>query len=123
MAQFDDVFEAPLPDAFPGDRMRFMEHQLQYLYSEVTHLRGVQNQAPPPQPRPNPNLSPPSKFYGTPSDLPMFKLRLYQYIMGNYNTYGDNATQILVELNQAAAASSRSQGSSNPPPRTPPGYP
>ena len=25
----------------------------------------------------------------------MFKLRLYQYIMGNYNTYGDNATQLL----------------------------
>ena len=25
----------------------------------------------------------------------MFKIRLYQYIMGNYNTFGDNATQIL----------------------------
>ena len=95
MAQFDDAFEAPLPNAIPGDRMAFMVNQLHYLYSEVTHLRGVTNQAPTPPPRPNLNLSPPSKFSGTPSDLPMFKLRLYQYLMGNFSTYGDNATQLL----------------------------
>ena len=69
MAQFDDAFEAPLPNAIPGDRMAFMENQHHYLYSEVTHLRGVTNQAPTPPPRPNLNLSPPSKFSGTPSDL------------------------------------------------------
>ena len=86
MAQFDDAFEAPLPNAIPGDRMGFMENQLQYLYSELTHLRGMANQPPPPQPRPNLNLSPPSKFSGIPSELPMFKLRLYQYLMGNINT-------------------------------------
>ena len=50
MAQYDENFEAPLPDAHPGDRMQFLEHQLQYLFSEVTQLRGVQNQPPPPFP-------------------------------------------------------------------------
>ena len=95
MDEFDDAFEAPPPNVIPGDRMGFMEHQIQYLYSEVTYLRGMTNQAPTPQPRPNLNLSPPSNFFGTPSDLPMFKLRLYQYLMGNFNTYGDNATQFL----------------------------
>ena len=95
MAQFDDAFEAPLPNAIPGDRMGFIENQLQYLYSELTHLRGTANQAPTPQPRPNLNLSHQSKFSGTPSDLPMFKLRLYQYLMGNFNTYYDHATQLL----------------------------
>ena len=91
MAEFDNAFEAPPPEVIPGDRMSFLENQLHYLYSEVTHLRGVTNQAPTPPPRPNLNLSPPSKFSGNPSDLPMFKLRLYQYLMGNYSTYGDHA--------------------------------
>ena len=61
-------------------------------------MRGVANQPPPPpppQPRPNLNLSPPSKFYGIPSELPMFKLCLYQFLMGNFNTYGDNTSQLL----------------------------
>ena len=98
MAEFDEAFDAQLPNALPvpnPDRMGFFENQLQYLYSKVTHLRGMENQPPSPQPRPNLNLSPPSKFSGIPSELPMFKLRLYQYLMGNFNTYGDNASQLL----------------------------
>ena len=95
MAEFDEAFDAQLPNAIPVDRMGFLENQLQYLYSEVTHLRGMANQPPTPQPRPNLSLSPPSKFSGIPSELPMFKLRLYQYLMGNINTYGDNASQLL----------------------------
>ena len=77
--------------------MAVLENQLQYLYLEVTQLRGVANQPPPPppQPRPNLNLSPPSNFFGIPSELPMFKLRLYQFLMGNFNTYGDHASQLL----------------------------
>ena len=53
------------------------------------------DQPPPPPSRPNLNLSPPSKFSGIPSELPMFKLRLYQFLMGNFNTYGDHASQLL----------------------------
>ena len=53
------------------------------------------NQPPPPSSRPNLNLSPPPKFSGIPSELPRFKLRLYQFLMGNFNTYGDNASQLL----------------------------
>ena len=60
MAQFDDAFEAPLPNAIPGDRMAFMENQLHYLYLEVTNLRGVTNQAPTPPPQ---SLSPLQIFW------------------------------------------------------------
>ena len=95
MAEFDDAFEAPPPNDTPVDRMTFLENQLHYLYSEVTHLRGVPTQAPTPPTLPKLNLSPPSKFSGNPSDLPMFKLRLYQYLMGNHNTFGDHARQLL----------------------------
>ena len=95
MAEFDDAFEAPPPNDIPVDRMTFLENQLHYLYLEVTQLRGVPTQAPTPPTLPNLNLSPPSKFSGNPSDLPMFKLRLYQHLMGNYSTYGDHARQLL----------------------------
>ena len=73
MAEFDEAFDAQLPNAIPipgQDRMVFLENQFRYLYSEVTHLRGLANQPPPPppQPRPNLNLSPPSKLSGIPSE-------------------------------------------------------
>ena len=61
MAEFDETFDAQLPNAIPipgQDRMAFLENQLQYLYLEVTQLRGVANQPPPPPSRPNLNLSP-----------------------------------------------------------------
>ena len=100
MADFDEAFDAqiptiPIPDQ---DCMAFLENQFQYLYAEVSHLRGVANQPPPPlppQPRHNLNLPPPSKFSGNPSELPMFELKLYQFIMGYYNTYGDHTSRLL----------------------------
>ena len=101
MADFDEAFDAQLPKAIPipgQDRLAFLENQFQYLYAEVSHLRGVANQPPPPpppHPRPNLNLPTPSKFSGIPSELPMFKLKLYQFLMGNYNTYIDSESQIL----------------------------
>ena len=102
MAEFDEAFDAQLPNAIPipnPDRMAFLENQFQYLYSKVTHLRGLANQPPPPppQPRPNLNLPPPSKFSGIPSELPMFKPRLYQFLMGNFTTYGDHESQLLFD--------------------------
>ena len=101
MADFDEAFDAQLPNAIPipgQDRMAFLENQFQYFYAEVTHLRGVANQPPPPppqQPRPNLNLPTPPKFFGLPSELPMFKLNLYQFLMGNYTTYGDHESHLL----------------------------
>ena len=95
MAQFDDAFEAPHPNAIPGDRMAFMENQLHYLYSEVTHLRGVTNQAPTPPPRPNLNLPEPPRFPGAPSELPSFQLKLCKFLTGNYYTYFDSQSQLM----------------------------
>ena len=103
MAAFDTELDAQNPNAIPipdPNRMAFLENQFQYLYAEVTHLRGVVNQPPPPPPqqqplRPNLNLPTPPHFSGILSELPMFKLKLYQFLMGNYNTYQDNDSQLL----------------------------
>ena len=38
---------------------------------------------------------PPPKFSEISSELPMFKLKLYQFLMGNYDTYGDHESQLL----------------------------
>ena len=51
MAAFDAELDAQIPNAIPipdPNRMAFLENQFQYLYAEVTHLRGVVNQPPPP---------------------------------------------------------------------------
>ena len=53
MAAFDAELDAQNPNAIPipdPNRMAFLENQFQYLYAEVTHLRGVVNQPPPPPP-------------------------------------------------------------------------
>ena len=81
--------------------MAFLEDQFQYLLAEVTHLRGIVNQPPPPPPppqqfRPNMYLPQPPQFSGFPSELPTFKLKLFQFLMGNHNTYIDSESQILI---------------------------
>ena len=102
MAAFDaDLNEQnPIPDPIPDpNRMAFLENQFQYLIAEVSHLRGLVHQPPPPPPQqpfyPNLNLHQPPPFSGIPSELPMFKLKLCQFLMGNYNTYSDNETHLL----------------------------
>ena len=81
--------------------MAFLEGQFQYLFAEVTHLRGMVNTPPPPPPpsnpfRPNLNLSHPPQFFGTPSGLPTFKLKLFQFLMGNHNTYQNSESQLML---------------------------
>ena len=104
MAAFDDALnhqnpQIPLPIPDPN-RMAFLEGQFQYLFAEVTHLRGMVNNPPPPPPppppfRPNLNLPHPPQFSGTPSELPTFKLKLFQFLMGNHNTYQDSESQLM----------------------------
>ena len=96
MAAFDDALNqqnAQLPIPIPNlNCMAFLEGQFRYLFAEVTNLRGMVNNPPPPPPqpsRPNLNLPLPLKFSGTPSELPIFKLKLFQFLMGNHNTYQD----------------------------------
>ena len=104
MAAFDADLEgqnpipAPIPAPNPDpNRMAFLENQFQYLFAEVTHLRGLVHQPPlPHQPsHPNLNFPQPPQFSGVPSELPIFKLKLYQFLMGNFNTYSNNDTQLL----------------------------
>ena len=82
------------------NRLVFLENQFQHLFNEVHHLRGIVAQAPPPPPpvqpfRPNLTLPTPPNFSGVPSELPTFKLKLFQFLMGNHNTYADNDSQLL----------------------------
>ena len=54
MAAFDDALNqqnAQLPIPIPDpNRMAFLEGQFQYLFDEVTNLRGMVNNPPPPPP-------------------------------------------------------------------------
>ena len=105
MAAFDDALNhqnpqirVPIPDP---NRLALLEGQFQYLFAEVKHLRGMVNNPPPPPPppppfRPNLNLPQPPNFSGTPSELPTFKLKLFQFLMGNHNTYQDSESQLML---------------------------
>ena len=53
---------------------------------------------PPPSPQPNLNLPTPPYFSGIPSELIVFRLKLYQYLMGNHNTYTDEFSMRVVYL-------------------------
>ena len=105
MAAFDDALNqqnAQLPIPIPDpNRMVFLEGQFQYLFAEGTNLRGMISNPPPPPPlpqqsRPNLNLPQPPQFSGTPSELPTFKLKLFQFLMGNHNTYQDFESQLML---------------------------
>ena len=53
--------------------------------------------APPPQPlRPNLNLPQPAPFSRLPSELETFKLKLFQFLNGNHNTYTESESQLLL---------------------------
>ena len=91
-------------------RMTNIENAITELINEVHYIRSMQQQpiqppsppSPPPPPplvllldRPNPNLPTPPAFSGNPSELPTFKLKLNQFLIGNHNTYTDSASQLL----------------------------
>ena len=78
--------------------------QIQQLQNQVKRLIGQlqrvqQNQVPqyvPPLPtRPNPNLPQPPYYSGNPLELSTFKIKLIQYIRGNFNTYFDDLYQLM----------------------------
>ena len=91
-------------------RMINIENAITELINEVHYIRTMQQQpistpsppSPPPPPppvlhlnRPNLNLPTPPEFSGNPLELPTFKLKLYQFLIGNHNTYTDSASQLL----------------------------
>ena len=92
-------------------RMTNFENAITNLINEVRYLHTMQQQpiqppsppSPPPPPpppvlllnRPNLNLPTPPTFSGKPSELPTFKLKLSQFLIGNHNTYTDSTSQLL----------------------------
>ena len=104
MAAFDaDMQQDPT-------RMANIENAIIELINEVHYLRTMSQQpiqppSPPPPPpppppillinRPNLNLPTPPTFSRNPNELPTFKLKLSQFLIGNHNTYTSSASQLL----------------------------
>ena len=96
MSQFDDVNE---PDVQEQDRFDLIEQHITFLTSELTEMRS-QQQPPPPPPQtpiraPNLKLPQPPFFTGISSELPDFKPKLGQFLIGNPSTYSDSPSQLL----------------------------
>ena len=94
MADFDAQAAQAAQDAQDDrDRGTFLEQNVKYLLNQIQQL---QNQPPPPSPpRPNLNLPTPPQFFGLPTKLPLLKLKLLHYLVGNQPTYHDSQTQLL----------------------------
>ena len=93
MAEFDNKV---LQD--DKNRISYLEQNVQYLVNQIQQLQSLTSQPPPPQhqpPRPNLNLPQPPPFSGIPSELPLFKLKLLHFLVGNQSTYHDPETQLL----------------------------
>ena len=96
MSQFDDVIE---PNVQEQDRFHLIEEHITFLTSELNAVRSQQQPPPPPPPAPfrapNLKLPQPPYFTGISSELPNFKLKLGQFLMGNPSTYSDSPSQLL----------------------------
>ena len=93
------------------DRFHALEQHITYLTQQVQQNQQLAPQVPippiqpipsspplpppPPSPQPNLNLPTPPYFSGIPSELIVFRLKLYHYLMGNHNTYTDDRAQVL----------------------------
>ena len=77
-------------------RITFLEQNVNYLTNTVQHM---QNNVPAPVPQqifhPNLNLPPPPPFSGSPLELPIFKMKLIHFLVGNRNTYPDSESKLL----------------------------
>ena len=99
MAEFD----AQQGDAQQGDvqqeqsRLTFLERYVHFLVNQDQQLQSIATQPPPQQqlPRPHLNLPQPPPFSRIPSELPLFKLKLLHFLVGNRTTYHDPETQPL----------------------------
>ena len=92
--QGDDLLQGDVQQP-PLDRMTFLEQNFHNVVNELHYLRTQIARPPPPQPRPNLNLPQPPPFSGVPSELPTFKLKLFQFLIGNHNTYTEPESQLL----------------------------
>ena len=96
MSQFDDVIE---PNVQEQDRFQLIEEHITFLTSELNAVRSQQQPPPPPPPAPlkapDLKLPQPPFFTGISSELPNFKLKLGQFLMGNPSTYSDSPSQLL----------------------------
>ena len=98
MVEFD-AQQANAPQVlFQQDQARiaFREQNVNYLSNNIQQL---QNDVPAPIPQPvfhpNLNLPTPPSFSSIPLELPVFKLKLIQFLVGNQNTYHGSETQLL----------------------------
>ena len=95
MSQYDNV---PMQNDQAQDRFALIEEHITFLTTELTTLRSQQPPPPPPTPAsppPNLNLPQPPFFSGIPKELPNFKLKVGQFLMGNPTTYADSPSQLL----------------------------
>ena len=96
MSQFDNVHEA---NVLEQDRFNLIEEHITFLTSELNNVRLQQPQPPSSSPAliraPNLKLPQPPFFTGISSELPTFKLKLGQFLMGNPSTYSDSPSQLL----------------------------
>ena len=81
------------------DRFNLIEQHITFLTSRIDNMSS-QQQPPPPPPlpaptRPNLKLPQPPFFTGIPAELPNFKLKLGQFLLGNPSTYSDSQSQLL----------------------------
>ena len=99
MAEFD----AQQGDVQHGDVqpkqscLSFLEQYVHFLVNQVQRLQSIAIQPPLQQqlPRPNLNLPQPPPFFGIPSELTLFKLKLLHFLVGNQTTYHDPENQLL----------------------------
>lgn len=79
-------------------RLSYLEGHVHYSVNQIQHLQSVQA-TPIPLPHspshPNLNLPTPPYFSGTPSELPLFKLKLVHFLVGNQSTYHNSEKQLL----------------------------
>ena len=112
-------FDAQVAQTDQGGRMAQLEGHLQTVVSELQRLQSVVAQCaqdalnvqnaqnnrnaeqvlpPPPPPVPirlNLNLPQPPYFSGNSSELPSFKLKLTQFLRGNFHTFFDSESQLM----------------------------
>ena len=88
------------------DKTDYLQDQIHQLVQAVTNLNQTQNSVPPqptlpppppplPPPRPNLNLPQPPFYSGNALDLNTFKIKLSQYLLGNFNTFFDDGSKLL----------------------------
>lgn len=95
------------PQRLADDRIACLERQITLLTNEVQTMRTQPPISPPlpptplppshqpPPPQPNLNLHAPPTFSGTPSEVLVFRLKVYEYLMENRNIYTTDSSQVM----------------------------